>query len=228
MSESLAPPIDAAGDLSGRKAALRASMVERVRALSPEDRRTFTATANHQLATTITTLLPPGASVALYAPTPTELSCEKAIDQLSGQYRLAFPRVDGDALVFHETTYTSLTAHASFVREPAPSAPVIVPDAVVVPARAYDRTGVRLGRGAGYFDRTFPRLPDSTLWIGFSFAVQLVDALPRAPHDGAVHLVLTEGGPLRCRPLPARYEPIFHASALAGGPRPTRSPWTST
>lgn len=228
MSETLAPPIEATGDLSGRKAALRTSMVERLRALSPDERRSLTTEANQRLEATITMLVPAGAVIALYAPTPTELSCEETIHRLSTSYRLAFPRVHGDGIVFHETPYPTLSAHSSLVREPSPDAPASVPDAVVVPARAYDLSGIRLGRGAGYFDRTFPRLPDATLRIGFSYAFQLLDTLPCAPHDGAVHLVVTEGGPLRCRPLPARYEPIFHASALSGGPRPTRSPWTST
>ena len=80
------------------------------------------------------------------------------------------------------------------VLEPAPSArrPVSVRDVdlVLVPGLAFDRSGHRLGHGAGYFDRFLSRLPNTVPTVGLAFRFQLLDRLPVHPHDHAVKTVL--------------------------------------
>ncbi len=69
---------------------------------------------------------------------------------------------------------------------------------VVVPALAVDRSGVRLGRGAGSYDRALGRTTGyvvAALHVG-----ELVAALPGEPHDRPVHAaVLPDRGLVRLR-----------------------------
>jgi len=104
---------------------------------------------------------------------------------------LAWGEYRGDSLV---------VAPFGGLREPA--APWLPPEAigaasiVVVPALAVDRTGARLGRGAGFYDRSLP-LADPAAWL---VAVvrddELVDDLPHEGHDVQMTHALTPGGGL--------------------------------
>ena len=74
-------------------------------------------------------------------------------------------------------------------------------DLVVVPALAVDRTGTRLGRGGGSYDRA---LAGASGWIvALLHDGELVDELPAEPHDQRVHAVVTpRRGLVRLRPHP--------------------------
>jgi 5-formyltetrahydrofolate cyclo-ligase len=67
---------------------------------------------------------------------------------------------------------------------------------VFVPALAVDRAGVRLGRGAGFYDRSL-QLADPAAWL---VAVvrddELVDEVPAEPHDVRMTHALTPGAGL--------------------------------
>lgn len=68
-------------------------------------------------------------------------------------------------------------------------------DLVIVPGVAFDRQGVRLGRGGGYYDRTFPPGREGMpLLMGLAFAFQVVDSVPAGPGDRAVVALATECG----------------------------------
>jgi len=60
---------------------------------------------------------------------------------------------------------------------------------LVVPALSVDRTGVRLGRGGGSYDRALRRTTGRT--VALLHDAELVAALPREEHDVPVHAVLT-------------------------------------
>ncbi|HEX6988695.1 MAG TPA: 5-formyltetrahydrofolate cyclo-ligase [Bacillota bacterium] len=70
-------------------------------------------------------------------------------------------------------------------------------DLCIVPGLAFDRRGVRLGRGGGYYDRYLPRLRRDAVRVGWIPARFLVDELPVEPHDARVHLIATEQGIVR-------------------------------
>lgn len=71
-------------------------------------------------------------------------------------------------------------------------------DVVVLPALAVDRSGHRLGRGAGYYDRA---LADHRgVRCAVVYASELLAEVPHEPHDVPVHLVLTDGGVFRVPP----------------------------
>jgi 5-formyltetrahydrofolate cyclo-ligase len=65
---------------------------------------------------------------------------------------------------------------------------------VLVPALAVDREGYRLGRGGGSFDRALVRA--TGLVVAVVHDDELVDELPREPHDVPVHAAVTPTGGL--------------------------------
>jgi 5-formyltetrahydrofolate cyclo-ligase len=66
---------------------------------------------------------------------------------------------------------------------------------VLVPALAVDRAGVRLGRGAGFYDRTLPLAGPSARLVAVVRDDELVDELPAEPHDVPMtHALTPQGG----------------------------------
>ncbi|SFQ18407.1 5-formyltetrahydrofolate cyclo-ligase [Amycolatopsis rubida] len=64
---------------------------------------------------------------------------------------------------------------------------------LLIPALAVDRHGTRLGRGAGYYDRTLTAAPN-TARVAVVRAEEVVDRLPAEPHDVPMTAVLTPSG----------------------------------
>lgn len=62
----------------------------------------------------------------------------------------------------------------------------------LVPGRAFDRTGRRIGRGAGYYDRYLQRSGAPLATIGVGYSVQLRTAIPSNERDQPVQIVITE------------------------------------
>jgi 5-formyltetrahydrofolate cyclo-ligase len=70
-------------------------------------------------------------------------------------------------------------------------------DAVVVPGLAVDRTGMRLGRGGGSYDRALGRVPVGTFTCVVLNDDEVLDVVPAAPHDRRVTAAVTERRLLR-------------------------------
>ena len=73
---------------------------------------------------------------------------------------------------------------------------------VVVPALSVDRSGTRLGRGGGSYDRALPR---TRAWVvALLHDGEAVISLPSEPHDAPVDAVVVPSrGLVRLRPHPA-------------------------
>ncbi|WP_116246107.1 5-formyltetrahydrofolate cyclo-ligase [Nocardiopsis sp. FIRDI 009] len=70
-------------------------------------------------------------------------------------------------------------------------------DAVICPALAVDRGGMRLGRGAGCYDRALALKGPHTPSIAVVHDEEFVASVPSEPHDRPVDAVVTPGGGLR-------------------------------
>jgi 5-formyltetrahydrofolate cyclo-ligase len=66
-------------------------------------------------------------------------------------------------------------------------------DAVLVPALAVDRRGVRLGRGGGYYDRALAAVPAGTALVALLHDGELVPRLPADPWDRSVTAAVSPG-----------------------------------
>ncbi len=76
-------------------------------------------------------------------------------------------------------------------------------DAVLCPGAAVDRTGMRLGRGGGSYDRALGRVPVGTFVCTLLYDGELLDQVPAAGHDRRVTAVATEKGVTRLPAAPA-------------------------
>jgi 5-formyltetrahydrofolate cyclo-ligase len=101
------------------------------------------------------------------------------------------------------------TVHANRYGIPEPELPeaaLIEPDAmdvVLVPLLAFDRHGMRLGTGGGYYDRSFAFLqqrerPTRPLLIGIGYAFQEVEMLVAEAWDVRLDFVATEAELIQC------------------------------
>ena len=70
-------------------------------------------------------------------------------------------------------------------------------DFILVPARAFDRRGNRLGRGGGFYDRLLARDDFRALRCGLAFSCQVLQQVPTASGDLPVHILVTENETLR-------------------------------
>jgi 5-formyltetrahydrofolate cyclo-ligase len=70
-------------------------------------------------------------------------------------------------------------------------------DVVLCPGQAVDRTGMRLGHGAGCYDRALSRVPVGTLVCVLLYDEEVLDRVPAADHDRRVTAVATERGVTR-------------------------------
>jgi 5-formyltetrahydrofolate cyclo-ligase len=61
----------------------------------------------------------------------------------------------------------------------------------LIPGLGFDRSGRRLGRGGGYFDRFLKRLKRAET-IGLAYREQILKRIPAARHDVRVDRVLTD------------------------------------
>ncbi|XRQ05527.1 5-formyltetrahydrofolate cyclo-ligase [Actinomadura welshii] len=64
-------------------------------------------------------------------------------------------------------------------------------DVVLVPALAADRSGMRLGRGGGSYDRALARVGPAILTVALLYDSELLRAVPAEPHDRRVRAVAT-------------------------------------
>ncbi len=62
--------------------------------------------------------------------------------------------------------------------------------AIIVPGLAFTAQGMRLGYGAGYYDRTLADYQG--LVVGVCFNAQVVDELPQEAHDIAMQVLVTQ------------------------------------
>ena len=82
-------------------------------------------------------------------------------------------------------------------------AAIATADRLLLPALAVDHSGVRLGRGAGYYDRSLG-LAGQAEFVAVIRDAELVARLPADRHDVRVHAALTPGRglvPLPCSPV---------------------------
>ena len=86
------------------------------------------------------------------------------------------------------------------IREPEETAAEVEPDVLLVPLLAFNRSGLRLGYGGGFYDRTIRdlRARKPVVAVGLAFSAQEVDAVPHLDYDERLDWVLTPEGPIRC------------------------------
>lgn len=142
--------------------------------------------------------LAPDRWVVLYDAMADEVDLGPLVASQPGR-RFALTRTpdDGPDLTVHPWD-SPRQRHRLGYEQPRADAPRIADGdigAVAVPGLAFDRSGHRLGRGAGWYDRFLARLDDEVLRIGVTGDLVL-DRLPVEDHDVAMTHLLTGSGVL--------------------------------
>ncbi|MDE2051679.1 MAG: 5-formyltetrahydrofolate cyclo-ligase [Gammaproteobacteria bacterium] len=190
--------------LGSARRSLRASLRARRRAIPAAER----ARAARQVAHHADRLLKlrPGQRIGIYAATAQELdtSCLIALALRRGclvYLPLIDPRPRMRTMRFAQITTVprSLRRNRFGIGEPEgphlESARLL--DVVFLPLVGFDRYGVRLGMGGGYYDRAFGFRRLRTSWhapllVGLGYAAQEVERIAPAAHDVPLDLVITE------------------------------------
>ncbi|MGY1830617.1 5-formyltetrahydrofolate cyclo-ligase [Geodermatophilus sp. SYSU D01180] len=185
-----------AQDGDAAKAALREAVVARRRARPPAER----AAAAAAVAAALLQRLAGVRLLAAFVPDETEPGHGRlpaAFTQLGT--RVLLPVVPDSGAELRWAVDTGRLASGRFgLLEPV--GPRLGPTAlgtaevVVVPALAVDRTGVRLGRGGGYYDRALEHVRPGAVVAALVFDDELVDRLPAFDHDRPVTAVVTPSG----------------------------------
>jgi 5-formyltetrahydrofolate cyclo-ligase len=177
------------------KADLRTAALAKRDALSEEQR---TAAAEAIAARGLPIDIKPGTAVAGYSAIRSEIDPAPLMRELAAWgVLLALPVIAarGQSLRFRAWYRGDRLQQGPLgILEPSPAAAEVIPGIVLVPLAAFDRSGHRIGYGAGHYDRTLVQLRKVKGFaaIGLAFAVQQVKTVPALQHDVALDYVLTE------------------------------------
>jgi 5-formyltetrahydrofolate cyclo-ligase len=184
------------------KAVLRRAATARRDALPPDERMAAAlAVAEQGLPVEVM----PGIIVSGFSPLKSEISPLPLLRRLADAgASLALPVVAGRGkpLIMRAWSFGApLVSGVWGIREPPADALELFPDILIVPLLAFDRSGHRIGYGAGYYDLTVSRLRTMkpVMAIGIAFAAQEIAAVPATPRDARLDLVLTERGAIDFR-----------------------------
>lgn len=130
------------------------------------------------------------AAVVAYWPLPDELNTGPFITECVRRgVRVFLPVIVGKDLVFREFTgYKCLRREPKFgILEPSGTPELDLARrgegvVVVVPGMAFTRSGDRLGRGRGFYDRALGEL-ERAKRIGVCYSCQVLESLPVEEHD---------------------------------------------
>jgi 5-formyltetrahydrofolate cyclo-ligase len=190
--------------IKSQKRALRDTILNDFETINPRDRSTW----SEMIASTLMSLpelaSAPGPLMAFLS-MGDELDTGPLIRRLlEAGYELYTPRTllrQRALLPRRLRSLDDVVVGAYDIREPA-SEESLEPEKlgfVVVPAVAFDRSGARIGRGGGFYDRFLERLQPSAVTCGVILSRHLLDEVPTEPHDKRVQLLVTEEGVHRFR-----------------------------
>ncbi|MFM6853220.1 MAG: 5-formyltetrahydrofolate cyclo-ligase [Sphingopyxis sp.] len=136
-----------------------------------------------------------GQTVASYIPLGSEADPTPLVDAArAAGCHIALPHVTSRAApmrFLHWADGAPLDAGPFGLRQPPADAPVATPDIILVPLVAFTRAGVRLGQGAGHYDRALSTLPHA-LRVGVALSIQQWAELPCDPWDMPLHAIITQ------------------------------------
>ncbi len=134
--------------------------------------------------------------IMVYVSVKGEPDTLKLIEKLieSGK-KVYAPRIEDENIVpFRLKNTAELEPGLYKIPQPPPGEKVAPEniDLVVVPGLCFTSTGLRLGRGGGYYDRFLVRLPEETATVGLCYSFGIEESLPCERHDIKVKKVITE------------------------------------
>lgn len=198
----MSEPAPSSDRLKRSKRALRREVIGRRDAM-PERRRAAASVAIAERVTALPEAASARSTMAFWS-FGSEIDTAPLIERLvSAGKTVVLPRIEGADIVpvtfapgepVTETSFGAMEPADGRVLDPSEV------DLVIVPGVAFDRSGNRLGFGAGYYDRFLPRTAEGTPAIAIAFAIQVVPEVPTGAMDRRVDAIVTEAEVIRCRP----------------------------
>lgn len=194
------------------KARLRAALLADRRAVPPEVRSDEARRLAGHLSTMVA-MVDKARTVCAYLPVGSEPGSAELLDALSDLCdEVLLPvTAEGEDRPLSWGRYIPGTLTPARFGLQEPRGPWLPPDAiaradlVLVPALAVDRTGVRLGRGGGFYDRSLALCAAGTPLVAVVRDQEVVDALPHDPHDVRVtHALTPSAGLIALAGMPSR------------------------
>ena len=176
------------GSYFSDKLRLRKSIRDQLQELGPDERRRRSVLICEKLAP----LMTGKKNIALVAPRPTEPDLDLLWESDLIKNRVfAYPRCDGHRMLFFAVCGLEELHPGKFgIREPDPIRIIEKLDVIVLPGLAFTETGIRIGQGAGFYDRFLEMSGTAIIKIGVCFDFQVIKAIPREEHDVNVDLLL--------------------------------------
>lgn len=170
-----------------QKDAIRRDMLSRLKRQPPGDRNTKSLKIKELVLNS--PFFKKAGTVMFYAATPSEVDTRPLIEEcIKMGKRAALPVTDVARKKLIPVSIDSMESLAKSpmgILEPAREEEKILLssslDLIVVPGIAFDKSGNRLGRGAGYYDRFLAGIPASALKVGLAFDFQVIDDVPVVP-----------------------------------------------
>lgn len=134
-------------------------------------------------------------AIAAYWPSGAEFDTRPVLAALHARNCVVgLPHIDspgGDMRFLRWSPESVLIAGAHGLLQPVADAVPIIPDLILTPLLGFDRRLMRLGQGAGYYDRLFARMP-GVRRLGLAWSVQEVEEAPADAWDVPLHGLATE------------------------------------
>ena len=186
-------------DVEHAKRALRAELRERRQLLSDSQRETAATAIGERLDALVDEL---GArSISCFLSTTTEPGTRDFVTRAVRRgIRVLLPVTRADGLLDWAVATDDDEISEGLYGLPEPTGEVLGPiavndvDLMIVPAAAVDRTGMRMGWGRGYFDRTLGSMQKCPPVYAVVFDSEILDDVPHDVHDQPVTGAVT---PLR-------------------------------
>lgn len=158
--------------------------------LSPQEKAEAAAAAFALLERTASFMM--SDKILMYHSLPDEISTLDFLERWGGIKHFFLPRVNGVNLDILPYDRSSLRLGAFQIEEPQGDDTINVDEIemIIVPGVAYDKTGNRVGRGKGYYDRLLSAT--KALKVGMAYDFQIVDEIDAEPHDVKVDIVITD------------------------------------
>jgi len=193
------------GDVGHEKRALRAELRERRRTLPSVERSSWDSSLTHNLIELTSGLNV--TSIAAYLSTPDEPSTREFLHWACDRnIRVLLPVSRPDGLL-DWAPYDGEDEDEDLLGMPTPTTELLSPlainevDLIIVPAASVDHSGMRMGWGRGYFDKTLGSMEKCPPVYAVIFDSEFVESVPSEVHDQPVNGVVTPSG---ITPLPHR------------------------
>lgn len=185
-----------ANDIEHAKRALRADLRERRQLLSDAQRDAAARAIGERLDALVDAL---GAtSISCFLSTTTEPGTRDFVARAVRRgIRVLLPVTRADGLLDWAVADDTDEVAEGLFGLPEPTGEVLGPiavndvDLMIVPAAAVDTTGMRLGWGRGYFDKTIGSMQKCPPVYAVIYDSEVLDSLPREVHDQPVDGVVT-------------------------------------